>query len=62
MRRYDARAVLDGQSERGRPLSMHALAWRLKGFDIKPDQSHSGDSRGYYKQDFVDGWKRYVTP
>jgi hypothetical protein len=43
----------------GKPLTARALAKLLKPYGVEP--RHSRDARGYYAQDLVDAWSRYVT-
>jgi Protein of unknown function (DUF3631) len=49
---------------RGKPLDERGLAQRLRQYGIKSRQIRVGDTtlKGYRREDFVDGWKRYVLP
>lgn len=46
------------------PLTAHALAKLLRGYDIKPGQHRIGTEtfRGYLVTDFEDAWSRYLPP
>lgn len=47
-------------------LTARDLAWRLKGYGIKPDRIPRGSggkqARGYRTEDFLDAWARYLSP
>src|SRR5262245_16071806 len=45
--------------KKGKPISTHALASRLKAFGIVPLPDKHGARRGYYRSSFVDAWTRY---
>jgi hypothetical protein len=49
---------------KGKPVTDRALARILKSYDIKPKVVRIGDRthRGYVRADFVDAWKRYLSP
>ena len=48
---------------KGKPLDARSLARLLKPFDIRPHGVRLDDGttpKGYYTQDFVDAWSRYL--
>ena len=47
---------------RGREMTVHSLAGKLKLFGIKPRQDRAGGyhTRKYYKEDFADAFSRYL--
>jgi hypothetical protein len=49
---------------RGKPITDRDLARFLKPYDIKPKLVKIGGSpsRGYYRADLIDAWRRYLPP
>lgn len=72
LRRLHALDEAPWQDLRGRPLDARGLAWRLRGYDVRPHQfrdEHDGKARGYslYGTDaagggLADAFARYLAP
>ncbi|GEN22181.1 hypothetical protein HCU01_01300 [Halomonas cupida] len=53
-----------GTCDKGKPMRQRQLASRLKGFGIRPQQIRIGEGtkKGYYRRQFQEVFKRYLSP